>query len=154
MAVLSELSFFPRCVTVAKTKTIRNQNPERNAKIELTNTALEIQKKLESHDFSSYALLIGYGNQEWQFLSPDVNLDTYFDAASLGKIFPKGSIGHCGWSGQSLYLCRELSLYVILLTNSMRCQNLEKKLKGTARDRAVHQMRIDIHRAIKKDLGL
>ena len=29
-----------------------------------------------------------------------------------------------------------------------------KKLKGTERDNAVHQMRIDIHRAIKKDLGI
>lgn len=70
------------------------------------------------------------------------------------ELFPEGSIGHCGWSGQSFYLNREKSLYVILLTNSMRCQNLEKKLKGVARDRAVHQMRIDMHRAVKKDLGL
>lgn len=69
-------------------------------------------------------------------------------------LFPEGSIGHCGWSGQSFYVNREHSLYVILLTNSMRCQNLEKKLRSTARDRAVHQMRIDIHRAIKKDLNL
>lgn len=70
------------------------------------------------------------------------------------ELFPKGSIGHVGWSGQSFYLNRERELYVILLTNSMRCQHLEKKLHGTARDRAVHQMRIDIHRAIKKDLNL
>lgn len=69
-------------------------------------------------------------------------------------LFPKGSIGHCGWSGQSFWLSRELGLYVILLTNSMRYQNLYKKLKGTERDNAVHQMRIDIHRAIKKDLGI
>ena len=69
-------------------------------------------------------------------------------------LFPKGSIGHCGWSGQSFWLCRELGLYVILLTNSMRYQNLYKKLKSTERDNAVHQMRIDIHRAIKKDLGI
>ena len=69
-------------------------------------------------------------------------------------LFPKGSIGHVGWSGQSFFLSRTLPLYVILLTNSMRYQNLEKKLHGSARDRAVHQMRIDIHRAIKKDLGL
>ena len=56
--------------------------------MELTNTLLEIQKKLDSKDYGSYALLIGYGDREWQYLSPDVNLDTYFDAASLGKIFP------------------------------------------------------------------
>ena len=69
-------------------------------------------------------------------------------------LFPEGSIGHCGWSGQSFYLNRERALYVILLTNSMRCQNLEKKLRSIERDRAVHQLRIDIHRAIKKDLNL
>jgi hypothetical protein len=80
----------------------------------LTNTRLEIENKLQSRDFTSYALLVGYGENEWQYTSPDVNLDT----------------------------------------NSMRCQNLEKKLRSTARDRAVHQMRIDIHRAIKKDLNL
>lgn len=67
-------------------------------------------------------------------------------------LFPEGSIGHVGWSGQSFYLNRERELYVILLTNSMRYQNLEKKLNGMERNRAVHQMRIDIHRAIKKDL--
>jgi hypothetical protein len=82
--------------------------------MELTNTLAEIQKKLESRDFTSYALLVGFGDQEWQFTSPDVDLDT----------------------------------------NSMRCQNLEKKLRSIERDRAVHQMRIDIHRAIKKDLNL
>ena len=70
------------------------------------------------------------------------------------ELFPEGSIGHVGWSGQSFYLNRELNLYVILLTNSMRYQNLEKKLVGEERDNAVHQMRIDIHRAIKKDLGI
>ena len=69
-------------------------------------------------------------------------------------LFPEGSIGHCGWSGQSFWLSRELGLYVIILSDSMRCQNLKKGLRGTERDRAVHQMRIDMHRAIKKDLGL
>ena len=76
------------------------------------------------------------------------------NCAQARELFPVGSIGHCGWSGQSFFLNRELGLYVILLTNSMRYQNLKKKLKGIARDNAVHQMRIDIHRAIKKDLGL
>ena len=76
------------------------------------------------------------------------------DCEQARDLFPEGSIGHVGWSGQSFYLNRKIGLYVILLTNSMRYQNLEKKLHGTARDRAVHQMRIDIHRAIKKDLGL
>ena len=67
-------------------------------------------------------------------------------------LFPKGSIGHCGWSGQSFYLNRELGLYVIILSDSMRsfCLNYPKE----HHDGKVHQMRIDIHRAVKKDLGL
>ena len=36
----------------------------------------------------SYILLVGYEGNEWQINSPDVNADTYFDAASLGKILP------------------------------------------------------------------
>ena len=72
--------------------------------------------------------------------------------AQARDLFPEGSIGHCGWSGQSFWLNREKELYVILLTNSMRYQNLYKNLRGVDRDNAVHQMRIDIHRAIKKDL--
>lgn len=76
------------------------------------------------------------------------------NCAQARELFPEGSIGHVGWSGQSFYLNRDLPLYVILLTNSMRYQNLEKKLPGIERDHAVHQMRIDIHRAIKKDLEL
>ena len=67
-------------------------------------------------------------------------------------LFPEGSIGHCGWTGQSFYLNRELGLYVIILSDSMRslCLNYPK---GNHDDK-VHQMRIHIHRAVKKDLGL
>ena len=75
-------------------------------------------------------------------------------SAQARELFPEGSIGHVGWTGQSFYLNRERGLYVILLTNSMRYQSLEKKLPKTEREPAVHQMRIDIHRAIKADLGL
>jgi CubicO group peptidase (beta-lactamase class C family) len=54
----------------------------------MKHTLLEIETKLKNLDFGSYALLIGYQDKEWQFMSDDVNLDTYFDAASLGKVFP------------------------------------------------------------------
>ena len=68
------------------------------------------------------------------------------------ELFPTGSIGHVGWTGQSFYLNRELGLYVILLTDSMRSFCLKEPAKYHEHD--VHQMRIDIHRAIKKDLQL
>ncbi|MBQ8388751.1 MAG: beta-lactamase family protein [Clostridia bacterium] len=67
-------------------------------------------------------------------------------------LFPEGSIGHEGWSGQSFFLNRELGLYVIILSDSMRSFSLNYP-KGH-HDEKVHQMRIDIHRAVKKDLGL
>ena len=51
-------------------------------------TKREIEKKLESQDFSAYAIIVGYGDREWQFTSDGVDLDTYFDAASVGKVFP------------------------------------------------------------------
>ena len=67
------------------------------------------------------------------------------------ELFPEGSIGHVGWSGQSFYLNREKKLYVILLTNAMRCNAMKY---GDTDSSRIHQMRINFHRAIKKDLGL
>ena len=43
--------------------------------MELKNTLSEIEKKLKCLDFGSYALLVGYGDREWQYMSDDVNLD-------------------------------------------------------------------------------
>ncbi len=54
----------------------------------LENTKREIERKLESQDFSAYAIIVGYGDKEWQFTSDGVDLDSYFDAASIGKVFP------------------------------------------------------------------
>lgn len=42
--------------------------------------------------YTSYALVCGYGDEEWVYTSPDVNLDTYFDAASVGKVFPTSTL--------------------------------------------------------------
>jgi CubicO group peptidase (beta-lactamase class C family) len=66
-------------------------------------------------------------------------------------LFPDGSIGHDGWSGQSFYLNRELGLYVILLTNATRCTAIKY---GETDDDVVYGMRVEIHKAIKADLGI
>ena len=60
--------------------------------MELNNTINEIELKLKNKDFSSYALLVGYGDSQWQYFSDDVNLDTYFDGASVGKVFPTSAL--------------------------------------------------------------
>ena len=69
----------------------------------------------------------------------------------LRRKFPDGSIGHDGWTGQSFYLNRELELYVILLTDA-NCCSVRKH--GISHYDEVCELRADIHRAIKKDLGL
>ena len=66
-------------------------------------------------------------------------------------LFPDGSIGHNGWSGQSFYLYRPLGLYVIFLSNATRCT---AKKYGHTDDDVVHNLRADLHKAIKLDLGL
>lgn len=66
------------------------------------------------------------------------------------ELFPEGSIGHTGWTGQSFMLCRDIGLYVILMTDAARCM---AKL-GRHIDEGVHEMRTLVHRAIKMDLGL
>lgn len=69
------------------------------------------------------------------------------------ELFPTGSLGHTGWTGQSFFFNRDLNLYVILLTDATRC-NSKKNGLNRVNDDEIHQMRADIHRAIKKDLEL
>ncbi len=52
----------------------------------MQHTLHEIETKLKNLDFGSYALLIGYQDIAWQFMSNDVNLDTYF-YVTLDKAF-------------------------------------------------------------------
>ena len=66
-------------------------------------------------------------------------------------LFPVGSIGHEGYTGQSFFLCRSPELYVILLSNATRCT---VKRYGKARYEEVCDMRAELHRTIAKDLGL
>ena len=58
----------------------------------LTNTEKLLSQKVNDGCITSYALLIGYKGYDFEMHSHDVDLDTYFDAASLGKIFPTTTI--------------------------------------------------------------
>ena len=66
-----------------------------------------------------------------------------------GKLFPIGSFGHCGHTGQSFFINREAELSVIILTNATRCAKL-KKTKGYYDD--VMKMREHLHNTIREDL--
>jgi len=68
-----------------------------------------------------------------------------------GTLFPVGSFGHCGHTGQSIFINRELNLRVVILSNATRF--LRKKSNFTHYDYGVIMaMREEIHNEIKRDL--
>lgn len=69
-----------------------------------------------------------------------------------GKLFPVGSFGHCGHTGQSFFINREKGLYVIILTNATRCANAKNNFKGYDYG-DIMKMREEIHNAIAEDLA-
>ena len=68
-----------------------------------------------------------------------------------GGLFPTGSIGHCGHTGQSVFVDRHSGLYVIILSDATASVTLKY---GREKYAEVMQMRHDIHAAIKDDLNL
>ena len=68
--------------------------------------------------------------------------------AQAGGLFPNGSFGHCGHTGQSIFIDPESKLYVIILSDATRAV----KLYGDGSYETVKQMRADLHAAIKEDL--
>lgn len=66
-------------------------------------------------------------------------------------LFPEGSVGKEGWTGQSFYFNRQKNLYVILLTNATRCNALKH---GGVKYNEICTMRQEIHKAIKEDLSI
>lgn len=68
-----------------------------------------------------------------------------------GDLFPKGSFGHCGHTGQSIFFNREKNLCVVILTNATRFSNKRSGFKGYDYS-VVCEMRKDIHNEILKDL--
>ena len=68
-----------------------------------------------------------------------------------GKLFPKGSVGHCGHTGQSLFVHPGSGLYAIILTDATA--TLAKKSPDMSYDYSiVCDMRKQIHNAIAEDL--
>lgn len=68
-----------------------------------------------------------------------------------GKLFPVGSLGHCGHTGTSFFLSREKNMYVIILTNATRFGWRRCDFK-TDDYPAIMKMREDIHNKILEDL--
>ncbi len=70
--------------------------------------------------------------------------------AQTGGLFPTGSFGHCGHTGQSVFLDPQSGLYVVLLTDATLTVNQKY---GKSNYNEVKTMRGDLHRAIKEDLS-
>lgn len=68
-----------------------------------------------------------------------------------GELFAEGSIGHCGHTGQSVFLDPESGLYVIILSDATIST---VKKYGKEKYELVMEMRNQLHNAIKKDLSL
>ena len=71
--------------------------------------------------------------------------------SQTGKLFPKGSFGHCGHAGQSIFFNREKDLCVIILTNATRFANMKSGFKGYDYN-VICKMREEIHNTICSDL--
>ena len=66
-----------------------------------------------------------------------------------GKLFKAGSIGHCGHTGQSVFVDATSGLYVIVFSDATLC-TIKKYSVDTYGD--VIRMREDIHNAILTDI--
>ena len=70
-----------------------------------------------------------------------------------GRLFPAGSFGHCGHTGQSIYISRALDLSVVILTNATRFSAMKHDFK-TDDYGAVEALRAEIHNALADDLAI
>lgn len=68
-----------------------------------------------------------------------------------GELFPRGSIGHCGHTGQSIFVHRESGLYAIILTDATATLS-RQNADGSYDYGRVCKMREQIHNAIAKDI--
>lgn len=66
-----------------------------------------------------------------------------------GKLMPIGSVGHGGWTGQSVFVDLKSGLYAIILTDSTL--SAMKKFGGSDPEK-IKKIRENLHNAIKKDL--
>lgn len=69
-----------------------------------------------------------------------------------GDLFPKGSFGHCGHCGQSIFFNRQKNMCVVILTNATRFLNKRNGFKGYDYN-VICEMRRSIHNEILEDLS-
>lgn len=69
-----------------------------------------------------------------------------------GKLFPKGSFGHTGWTGTAMFMNREMDMYTIVLTNSTRWTYIRENFTPINPDLCTHKLREEIHDEILRDL--
>jgi len=69
--------------------------------------------------------------------------------SQTGCLFPKSSIGHCGHTGQSIFVDTKSGLYAVILSDATIST---VKKYGYERYDIVQKMREDIHNALYKDL--
>lgn len=72
--------------------------------------------------------------------------------SQTGKLFPVGSFGHCGHTGQSFFVNRKENLFVIVLTNATRFLNSKSNFTGYDYNE-ICRMREEIHNEILTDLS-
>lgn len=66
-----------------------------------------------------------------------------------GGLFPDGSIGHCGHTGQSVFVCPENGFWMMILSDATKAVTLKYGKENYAE---VMEMRRDLHAAVKADL--
>lgn len=71
--------------------------------------------------------------------------------SQTGRLFPAGSFGHCGHTGQSFFVSRPLDLSVIILSNATRFSAMKHDFVTDDYD-TVMALRADIHNALCDDL--
>jgi serine-type D-Ala-D-Ala carboxypeptidase len=75
----------------------------------------------------------------------DLGWDTPTEPSSTGKYFSMGGFGHNGYTGTSLWIDPEKSLFVILLTN---------RVYPSASNDKIRQVRPMLHDSVVESLGL
>ena len=70
----------------------------------------------------------------------------------IGCLFPDGSFGHDGWTGQCFYIHRASGMYVILMSNCMRCCYENRGFAPGNYYDDVKAYRAEVHNAIYADL--
>ena len=71
--------------------------------------------------------------------------------SQTGRLFPTGSFGHCGHTGQSVFFNREKNMCAVILTNATRFLSMRSGFTGYDYGQ-IMKMREEIHNEIYRDL--